>query len=273
MVNANKWLDEKIPKNQRAQATLLQICRQCQGGHTTYQNGCSYCNNRNRNPNNHLNPPQYQFYNTLLEGELDLNDFVNLQYLYVNGCGQGQDQQQKLTNLKIDKCNKLMYLRFDNTPSSNITIGETNQQIIDRNKQLITDHDRLKSQVEKLTNAILNINGFNPGDLKLVAKKIVEENLEHQISITKSKFNEDYQLQKNKLNEDYKLWLDILLETQQEILQNDNAFARNLLDKVKNRLSNVLTAEEIQELLGKKVEINELEIQLNNLKIQEQQQQ
>ncbi|KAF0504376.1 hypothetical protein F8M41_019552 [Gigaspora margarita] len=267
MVNANEWLDEKIPENRRAQATHLQIYRQCPSGHATYKNGCNYCNNRN--PNNYSSPPNYH---TLLEGELNLNDFVNLQCLYVCGTGQGQDQQQKLTNLKIDKCNRLMYLQFNNTPLSNITIGGNEQLIIDRNKQLITDRDRLKSQVEKLTNAILNIKGFNPGDLKLMAKIIEEENLEHQISITKSKFNEEYQLRKSELNEDYQLWLDILLETQQEVLQNDNAFARKLLAKVKNRLSNVLTAEEIQELLGKKVEINELEIQLNNLKIQEQQQ-
>ncbi|CAG8744110.1 16209_t:CDS:1 [Gigaspora rosea] len=252
MVNANEWLDEKIPKNQRAQATQLHIYRQCQNGHTTYQNGCSYCNNRN--PNNYTSPPQYQFYNTLLEGELDLNDFVNLQYLYVYGCGQGQDQQQKLTNLKIDKCNKLIYLYFYYPPASNITIGE--------DKQLITDRNMFKSQVEKLISVIRNIKGLNLGDLKSAAKKIEEENLEQQVSVTK-----------NKLNEDYQLWLDILLETQQEVLQNDSAFARKQLEKVKNRLSNVLTAEEIQELLGKKVEINELEIQLNNLKIQEQQQQ
>ncbi|RIB06633.1 hypothetical protein C2G38_2115678, partial [Gigaspora rosea] len=119
-----------------------------------------------------------------------------------------------------------------------------------------------KSQVEKLISVIRNIKGLNLGDLKSAAKKIEEENLEQQVSVTK-----------NKLNEDYQLWLDILLETQQEVLQNDSAFARKQLEKVKNRLSNVLTAEEIQELLGKKVEINELEIQLNNLKIQEQQQQ
>ncbi|CAG8483770.1 12845_t:CDS:1 [Gigaspora margarita] len=250
MVNANVWLDEKIPKNQRAQATNLQIYRQCQNNHTTYQNGCNYCNNKN----NISNPPQYQFYSTLLEGELDLNDFVNLQYLYIYGAGRGQDQQQKLTSLKIDKCNKLVYLYFLHPPASNITIGE--------DKQLITDHNMHKSQVEKLISVIRNIKGLNLGDLKSAAKKIEEENLEQQVSVTKRKLNEDYQL-----------WLDILLETQQEVLQNDSAFARKQLEKVKNRLSNVLTAEEIQELLGKKVEINELESQLNNLKIQEQQQQ
>ncbi|CAG8621630.1 29513_t:CDS:1 [Gigaspora margarita] len=248
MVNANEWLNEKIPKHQRAQATNLTIYRQCQNGHTTYKNGWHYCNNKN----NISNPPQYQFYSTLLEGELDLNDFVNLQYLYIYGAGPGQDQQQKLTNLKIDKCNKLISLQCNNPPISKIAIGET--------KQLIADRNRLKSQVEKLTSAIRNIKGFNPGDLKLVAKKIEEENLEHQVSVTKNKFDEDF-----------KLWLDILLETQQEVLQNDNTFARKQLEKIKKRLSTVLTAEEIQELLGKVVEINELEIQLKNLKIQKNQ--
>ncbi|CAG8816027.1 42946_t:CDS:2 [Gigaspora margarita] len=225
MVNANEWLNEKIPKQQRAQATHLYVYRQCQSGHTTYQNGCHYCNNKK----NITNPPQYQFYSTLLEGELDLNDFVNLQYLNVHGTGPGQDQQQKLTNLKIDKCNKLTSLQCNNPPISKITVGE--------NKQLITDRQRLKSQVEKLTSVIRNIKGFNPGDLKLMARKIEEENLKHQVSVTK------------------------------KVLQNDNTFARKQLEKIKKRLSTVLTAEEIQELLGKVVEINELEIQLKNLKI------
>ncbi|CAG8755269.1 12595_t:CDS:1, partial [Dentiscutata erythropus] len=124
----------------------------------------------------------------------------------------------------------------------------------------ITDCNKLKSQVEKLTSAIRNINGFNLGDLKLAVKKIEEENLENRVSVTKSKLNEDHQS-----------WLDLLLDTQQEVLQNESTFARKQLEKVKNKLSNVLTAEEIQELLGKIVEINELEVQLNNLKIQENQ--
>ncbi|CAG8755672.1 6396_t:CDS:2, partial [Gigaspora rosea] len=104
----------------------------------------------------------------------------HIQYVY--GAGPGQDQQQKLTNLKIDRCNKLIQLEFNDPPFSKISVGE--------NKQLIADRNRLKSQVEKLTSAIRNIKGFNP---------------------------------------DYRLWLDILLETQQEILQNDNTFARKQL--------------------------------------------
>ncbi|KAF0472442.1 hypothetical protein F8M41_025014 [Gigaspora margarita] len=223
MVNANEWLNEKIPKLQRAQATHLTIYRQCQSGHTTYQNSCNYC----KNTNNVSSPPQYQFYNVILEGELDLNDFANLQCLYVNGAGPGQDQQQKLTNLKIDKCNKLIQLQFNNTPFSKIM------------EQLFTDRDRLKSQVEKLTNIIRNIKSFSLGDIKAATKKMQEANLEYQVVIIKSKLTEDYQ------------WLlENLLEAQQEVLQNDNTFARKQLEKVKKRLSNVITAEEIQELLA-----------------------
>ncbi|CAG8514228.1 230_t:CDS:2 [Dentiscutata heterogama] len=207
MVNASEWLNQKIPKDQRAQATQLRIYRQCQSGHTKYYNGCNYCNNRNQNP--HSGPPSYQFYNTILEGDLDLGDFVNLQQLYIYGVGQGRNQQQIL-NLNIDKCNSLTRLEIHNTQSVNI---------------------------------IRNTQGLS--DLKLA---IEETNLEYQIAVTKSKLNEDHQL-----------WLDLLLDTQQEALQNDSTFSRKQLEKVKNKLSNVLTTEEIQGLLRKKLEINELE--------------
>ncbi|CAG8794854.1 20312_t:CDS:1, partial [Dentiscutata erythropus] len=86
MVNANEWLNENIPKNQRAQTTGLYIYSQYRGGYNINQG-----------------PPNYQFYNTTLEGELDLNDFVNLQQLNIGSVGQDQDQQQKITHLKIDK--------------------------------------------------------------------------------------------------------------------------------------------------------------------------
>ncbi|RIB26261.1 hypothetical protein C2G38_2065374, partial [Gigaspora rosea] len=175
--------------------------------------------------------------------ELDLNDFVNLQFLFVHGSGPDQDQQQKLINLKIDKCNNLKHIQFNNLPFSKITVGE--------NKQLITDHNRLKNHVEKLISIIRNLGGFSLGDIKAATKKMQEENLEYQVAVIKSKLTEDCQL-----------LLETLLEAQQEVLQNDNTFARNQLEKFKKRLSNEITAEEIQELLGKIAEINELEVRL-----------
>ncbi|KAF0504374.1 hypothetical protein F8M41_019550 [Gigaspora margarita] len=253
MVDANLWLDAKIPKHQRAQTTLLYIYRQCQGGHTTYYDDCNYCNyqNNQRNQYNNTRPPTFKIYGAFfLEGELDLDDFINLQGLYINGTGEDQGKQQKL-NLKIDKCSKLTNLQINNAPVSNFIIGE--------DKRLI---NRLKNQVEKLTSIVRDLKGFNIRDIKLAAKKIEEENLKYQIFVIKSKLTEDCQL-----------LLEILLETQQEVLQNDSAFARKQLEKVKKRLSNVLTVEEIQNLLGKKVEINELEVQLNKLNIKDNLQQ
>ncbi|CAG8546734.1 2866_t:CDS:1 [Scutellospora calospora] len=143
MVNANEWLNEKIPVNQRAQATSLYIYRQCQSGHTVHQNNCNNCVNKN----NCSTAPTFQFYNTVLEGELDLNDFVNLQQLSICGTGQGQDQQQKLTSLKIDKCNKLdrLTINFNNTSLNNL-FGENN-----------SNFNRVKSQVERLTSIIRNV--------------------------------------------------------------------------------------------------------------------
>ncbi|CAG8800827.1 6774_t:CDS:1, partial [Racocetra fulgida] len=53
-------------------------------------------------------------------------------------------------------------------------------------------------------------------------------------------------------------------EAHQEVLQNNSTYARKQLEKCKKKLSEVLTDEEIQDIFGKKAEINELEIQLNN---------
>ncbi|CAG8842064.1 12406_t:CDS:1, partial [Gigaspora margarita] len=53
-----------------------------------------------------------------------------------------------------------------------------------------------------------------------ITKKMKEENLEYQVVIIKSKLTEDYQLS-----------LETLLEAQQEVSQNDTAFARKQLEK------------------------------------------
>ncbi|RIB26252.1 hypothetical protein C2G38_2138390 [Gigaspora rosea] len=178
MVNANEWLNEKIPMNKRAQATYIYINRQCHKGHV-WNTDCSYCNERN----NTARPPNYQFHNTLLEGELDLNDFINLQSLHITGLNSMGERHQ-LTSLKIDKCNKLTSLQIDNrnTPASILS------------KQLVTDRDRSKEQVEKLTNIIRNIKDFSLSDIKLATKKMEEENLEYQVTVIKSKLTEDCQL-------------------------------------------------------------------------------
>ncbi|RIB28689.1 hypothetical protein C2G38_2157295 [Gigaspora rosea] len=287
MVNANEWLNKKIPTDQREQATSLYVYRKCQcteqknltslfkttqpsglfGGTTAASpfsgfgygsqkiqppepltttaaspcrsfsvavvkpttgnnyNDCQHCSNRDQ-----TNYSNYRFYNVILEGELDLNDFINLNVLCIEGIGQ--EQQQKLTSCKPN----LRSINF---------IG---------NKRLIFCDNVLKNQIERLTNLILTTKNVSFIDLKIETKKVKEENLKCQLDIIKSN-----------LNEDNKLWLDSLLEAQHEVLHSNSTYARKQLERCKNKLSEVLTVEEIRDILGNTVEINEMEAQLNKV--------
>ncbi|CAG8774173.1 21902_t:CDS:2, partial [Racocetra persica] len=162
--------------------------------------------------------------------ELDLNDFVNLRVLYIEGIEQNKEQQQKLTKLKVDKCIKLTEITINHT-----TLGYL-------------------SLVERLTSLIQDTKVINLGDLKLELKKIEEENFNYTLDAAKSNLDENYQL-----------WLENLVEAHQEVLQNNSTYARKQLEKCKKKLAEVLTDEEIQDILGKRAEINELETQLNNI--------
>ncbi|CAG8562437.1 23260_t:CDS:1, partial [Gigaspora margarita] len=219
--------------------------------------GCQHCSNRDQN--NYSSAPDYIFYNVILEGELDLNDFVNLNVLCIEGIGQ--DQQQKLTSLKIDNCINLTQIAINHTTLGCLSFGcKPSLQSIDfiGNKRLIFCDNVLKNQVERLSNLILT-KDVSINDLKIEIKKIKEENLKYQLDITKSNLDEDNQL-----------WLDSLLEAQHEVLHGNSTYAHKQLEKCKNRLSKVLTDEEIQDFLGNTVEINEMETQLNKLTLKKE---
>ncbi|CAG8830966.1 28470_t:CDS:1, partial [Racocetra persica] len=70
MVDASKWLDEKIPEDQRAQATCLHIYVTCQSGHNSYNYNCGHCQNPPASK-----CPIYKFIYAILDGELNLNSF------------------------------------------------------------------------------------------------------------------------------------------------------------------------------------------------------
>ncbi|CAG8493707.1 6253_t:CDS:2, partial [Racocetra fulgida] len=223
-------------------------------GSTVYNN-CQHCNNKDQN--NIYTPPDYCFCNVILEGELDLNDFVNLQVLHIEGSEHNKEQQQKLTKLKIERCIELTSLTISHTTLGYLSFGSKPK--LERpnfvgNKRLIFCDSVLRDQVERLTSLIRATKVISFGDLKLELKKIEEENFEYQVDVMKSQLDEGNQL-----------WLESLVEAQQEVLQNNSTYARKQLEKCKKKLTEVLTAEEIQDILGKKVEINELGIQLNKL--------
>jgi len=70
-------------------------------------------------------------------------------------------------------------------------------------------------------------------------------------------------------NEKLREWLETLLTSQKQCLQEPNISAREQLGKAKEILRKKLTGEEIDGLLGKQIEINELEKQLENLQNQQ----
>ncbi|CAG8738696.1 36669_t:CDS:1 [Racocetra persica] len=227
MVNANEWLNNKIPADKRKPITHFNI-NSC--------TGCSSVGTTNIN------------YYGILEGELDLNEFVSLKELYITGDG---NQQQKLTSLKVDKCTKLTNITINFTTLGYLYFGSKPNLVsanFSRNKRLNFCDNDLKNQVGKLTTLILITD-----DLKLETKKIKEKSLEYHLDVIR-----------NGLDKANQLWLESLQDTQEEVLRSNSAYARKQLERCKNGLSEVLTDEEIQDILGKIIEINELGTQLNN---------
>ncbi|CAG8715125.1 4449_t:CDS:1 [Dentiscutata erythropus] len=259
MVNANEWLDKKIPADEREKATTLCI----------YHQNCSYRSSQdkryytyptNEEQNNSQSAPHYSFYNVILEGKLDLNNFVNLNELRIEGDDQykDKDRRQKLTSLKIDKCTKLAKITINYTTLGYLSLGsKPNLQSANftSNKWLNFCDNLLKNQVGKLTSLIL---AKDDSDLKLEVKRVNKESLEYQLDVTKSNLDRSNQL-----------WLESLVDSQKEILNNSSAYAHKQLERCKTILSEVLTAEEIQDLLRKIIEITELETRLNKASLKD----
>ncbi|CAG8801177.1 34307_t:CDS:1 [Gigaspora margarita] len=259
MVNANEWLNKKIPAEEREHANSLCIYRKCICGDKKqiYRNNnyevCQQCNNMDQD--NYSNAPKYSFYNVNFEGELNLNDLVNLRELYIEGT---EDRRQNLTSLRIDKCTKLTKITINYTTLGLLSLGRKPKLQSTKfigNKRLNFCDSIVKNQLERLTSLILTKEN---NDLKLEIKKINEESLEYHLDVIKSD-----------LDESNRLWVESLIGAQQEVLHNNSAYARKQIERCKKILSEVLTAEEIQDLLGKTVEINELEAQLNKLTLKE----
>ncbi|CAG8679324.1 1453_t:CDS:1 [Ambispora leptoticha] len=133
MVNAQQWLNSKFP-NQDAKRKIKQLY--------------IYATNSTDNNNN----GNYYFYNVQLEGELNLEEFCNLEYIQIQGNSSNLNNYQKLTSLKIANCRKLrtFYLYYNNS-----------QFTMDGSKALTTlylqhcqnlTNLQLSEQLSKLTN-------------------------------------------------------------------------------------------------------------------------
>src|SRR6266498_3016980 len=96
MVNVQTWLNEKFP-NEEAKKKVSKLCIYTSNG-TEFNNG-----------------QNCHFYNTKLEGELDLSDFINLNYCCISNYSIIASNYHKLNLLKLDDCSRLnqLYLEYN----------------------------------------------------------------------------------------------------------------------------------------------------------------
>ena len=274
MVNAQEWLNTNIPDN-RNQVKNLHIYQQ-QNQKTEYRHGYNHTYYDN-SPVIDTSNQSYTYYNALLEGELDLNEFVNLEQLSIHGIDKNQKQQ--LTNLKINKCVNLNNLSVNHTTlteldlSNNFRLATINKDseinlYVPLVENLRKEREQIQSQVKKLINLVQKES--NNSVLKSETQEIIQENLDCQLACEKKELEWLVKVAKNRLDENQQEWLDTLLETQIELLQNSSLFARNQLGKVKKILAKGLAGEEIDTFCRKQGEIVELEKKIAKLQINEQ---
>ncbi|CAB4397874.1 unnamed protein product [Rhizophagus irregularis] len=107
MVKAQQWINEKFPSREDKDK-VKKLCIHLGEG------------------TNKINQSNYEFFNTTLEGELDLNGFTNLEDLAI--WGFWTDELHPITNLKINRCSKLQSLKIDCTSIDKLSLN-TNQKI------------------------------------------------------------------------------------------------------------------------------------------------
>ncbi|CAG8653166.1 28419_t:CDS:2, partial [Racocetra persica] len=76
------------------------------------------------------NGQNYYFYKTQLEGELDLNEFVNLKYLEIKGSDFGIGTYQKLTNIDLTSCEKIKELYLCRNDGNLVIEGNNTLSVI-----------------------------------------------------------------------------------------------------------------------------------------------
>jgi len=127
-----------------------------------------------------------------LEGELDLNEFVNLEQLSIHGIDKNQKQQ--LTNLKINKCVNLNNLSVNHTTlteldlSNNFRLATINKDseinlYVPLVENLRKEREQIQSQVKKLINLVQKES--NNSVLKSETQEIIQENLDCQLACEK----------------------------------------------------------------------------------------
>ncbi|CAB4397873.1 unnamed protein product [Rhizophagus irregularis] len=178
MVKAQQWINDNF-SSQENKDKVKKLCIRLNEG------------------TNKIDQSNYEFFNTKLEGELDLNGFKNLEDLAI--WGNWTSTLHPITNLKIDRCSKLQKLKIDCTSFDKLNLN-SNQKITTLiirgciNLQKIEGLEKLSNlqnldiwpQNSKLLNTKLQI-PFSQSNWKLELGKIKE------IQILKEKVNKNEQ--------------------------------------------------------------------------------
>ncbi|PKY37512.1 hypothetical protein RhiirA4_450376 [Rhizophagus irregularis] len=292
MVKAQQWLDEMFPSRAgKEKVKKLHIC--LKGG------------------TDKIEQTNYEFFNTKLEGELDLKEFKNLEDLSL--WGNGIHQLQSITNLKVNRCSKLQTLYVDCTNLSELNLNSTQEiksltirgcvnllkiEGLDKlpnlqNLDLWYSNPRLQipfsqynweqklqelrqkkihsleQQLKELADMVLPNITFDPNKLKQEIARLKSNELFPHVQKEKSELEKQISNIKINVRSDYKRIIDLLLETQKQIIgKNDPLVQAQLTGQLiayLNILEEDLSKKELQTLLDKKIELIQLEEQIDKL--------
>lgn len=301
MVKAQQWINEKFPDKEKVKKLCIRLTE----------------------GTNKIDQSNYGFFNTKLEGELDLNGFKNLEDLAIWGNGTGT--LHPITNLKIDRCSKLQKLEIDCTNIDKLNLN-SNQKIstliirgcinlqkiegleqlsnlqnlnlwpsnsvpnsklqipfpfnqyswkleIGRIKEIQTlkeKTNRNEQQLNELADIILPNITFDLDKLKQEIARLRLNELVPQVQNKKSELEQQMNSTKNNLESSFKKVIDLLLETQKQIITGKKdplvqAQFTGQLNAYLSILEGNLSKQELQALLDKKTELIKLEEQIEKL--------
>ncbi|PKY37516.1 hypothetical protein RhiirA4_438731 [Rhizophagus irregularis] len=224
MVKAQQWVNENF-SSQENKDKVKKLCIRLKEG------------------TNKIDQSNYEFFNTKLEGELDLNGFKNLEDLAI--WGNWTSTLHPITNLKIDRCSKLQKLEIDCTSFDKLNLN-SNQKITTLIIRGCINLQKIEG-LEQLSN-LQNLNLWPSNSVP---------NSKLQISLSQNNWKPEI----GRIKE-----IQVLKEKAQQLKELADIILPNItfdLDKLKQEIARLRLNELVPQVQKKK---SELEQQINNTK-------
>ncbi|RIA90303.1 hypothetical protein C1645_770180, partial [Glomus cerebriforme] len=255
MVNAQQWLNEKFPaREDKEKVKKLEI-------------------RLNEPESNKISDQTYKFCGVTLEvidctnlNELSLNTNEKITSIEIHGCVNllkinGLEQLLNLQNLHLWNQNPRLQTTFCQ--------GNWKQELQGLRKVLLEEKARNEQILKELADTVLPNVTFDLSKLKQEIARLKLNELIPQARKEKSDLEQQIANAKNKVENSFKKIIDMLLETQKQIVgKNDPLVQAQLTGKLSAYLSMLegnLSEQELQTLLNKKTELLQLEEQIAKL--------